>query len=222
MYFNYSKDATDYLKKKDKLLGDAIEKIGTIKREVNPDLFSAVIRIIIGQQISTKAQETIWERFITEYEEITAEKISTASVDKLQSMGITYRKAEYVKNFAEKVETEKFNIECLRHMTDEEVIKCLSAIKGIGRWTAEMLMIFSMQRGNILSYGDLAIHKGMRMLYHHRKITPQLFRKYQRRYSPYGSVASLYLWAIAGGAVSQMKDYAPKKIQNKAKAGDIL
>lgn len=72
-------------------------------------------------------------------------------------------------------------------------------------------MIFSMQRLDILSYCDLAIHRGLRMLYHHRKITPQLFNKYRRRYSPYGSVASLYLWAIAGGAVERMRDYALNK-----------
>ena len=87
----------------------------------------------------------------------------------------------------------------------------LSALDGIGIWTAEMLMLFSMQRPDILSFGDLAILRGMRMLYHHRKITRELFEKYRRRYSPYGSVASLYLWAIAGGAIEGMEDYAPKK-----------
>jgi DNA-3-methyladenine glycosylase II len=70
-----------------------------------------------------------------------------------------------------------------------------------------------MQRPDILSFGDLAILRGMRMLYHHREITRQLFEKYRRRYSPYGSVASLYLWAIAGGAISEMKDYAPRAVK---------
>ena len=74
-----------------------------------------------------------------------------------------------------------------------------------------MIMIFSMQRMNILSYGDLAILRGMRMLYNHRKITPKLFKKYQKRYSPYASIVSFYLWAIASGEIPDMKDYAPKK-----------
>jgi len=78
-------------------------------------------------------------------------------------------------------------------------------------WTAEMLMIFSMQRPNVLSYGDLAIQRGLRMVYHHRKIDKATFRKYWKRYSPYASVAGLYLWAVAGGAIDEMKDYAPKK-----------
>ena len=96
-------------------------------------------------------------------------------------------------------------------MNDAEVCKCLSELKGIGVWSAEMLMLFSMQRPDILSYGDLAIQRGLRMIYHHRIIDRKLFEKYRRRYSPYGSVASLYIWAVAGGAVADMKDYAPKK-----------
>lgn len=89
--------------------------------------------------------------------------------------------------------------------------RTLSALPGIGVWTAEMLMTFSMQRPNILSWGDLAIHRGLRMVppppAHQR---PSLFAKYRRRYTPYGSVASLYLWEMAGGAIPGMKDWAPK------------
>lgn len=72
-----------------------------------------------------------------------------------------------------------------------------------------------MERPNILSYGDLAIHRGLRMLYHHREIDRKLFEKYRRRYSPYCTVASLYLWAIAGGAIPEMRDYSPKKTLRK-------
>ena len=93
-------------------------------------------------------------------------------------------------------------------MTDEEAIKALSALKGVGVWTAEMILLFCMQRPDILSFGDLAILRGMRMVYHHRKIDKKLFEKYRRRLSPYGSVASLYFWAVAGGAIPEMKDYA--------------
>ena len=73
-----------------------------------------------------------------------------------------------------------------------------------------MLMIFSMQRPNVLSYQDLAIIRGLRMVYRHRKIDRKLFEKYRRRFSPYGSVASLYLWAVAGGAIPGKKDPAPR------------
>ena len=92
---------------------------------------------------------------------------------------------------------------------DEDAIRELSALKGIGVWTAEMILLFCMQRPNIFSYDDLAIQRGLRMVYHHRKIDRKLFEKYRRRFSPYCSVASLYLWAAAGGAVPGLKDYAP-------------
>ena len=109
------------------------------------------------------------------------------------------------------------DIESLQTKTDAEVCKALSRLDGVGKWTAEMLMLFSMRRQNILSYGDLAILRGMRMLYHHRRITRPLFEKYRRRYSPYGSVAGLYLWAVAGGAIQGMKDYAPKAAGKKTR-----
>ena len=96
-------------------------------------------------------------------------------------------------------------------LTTEEAIKELSSLQGIGVWTAEMILLFCMQRPNVLSFGDLAIQRGMRMVYHHRKIDRKLFEKYRRRLSPYCSVASLYFWAVAGGAIPGMKDFAPKK-----------
>ena len=95
-------------------------------------------------------------------------------------------------------------------MSDKEVCARLSELEGIGVWSAEMLMLFSMQRPDILSFGDLAIQRGLRMVYHHRQITRVLFEKYRRRFSPCNSVASLYLWAVAGGAIEGMRDYAPK------------
>jgi DNA-3-methyladenine glycosylase II len=94
------------------------------------------------------------------------------------------------------------------------VINELTGLKGSGRWTAEMIMIFCLQRPDILSYDDLAIHRGLRMLYHHRDISKKLFEKYRRRYSPCCAVASLYLWSIAAGTPEGMKDYAPGKKPN--------
>ncbi len=73
-----------------------------------------------------------------------------------------------------------------------------------------MILLFYLQRPDIFSYDDLAIQRGLRMVYHHRQVSRELFEKYRRRYSPYGSVASLYLWAVAGGAVPELRDYAPQ------------
>ena len=143
--------------------------------------------------------------------EVDAAHILAAGIEQLQPLGISYRKAEYITDFARKVQDGEFDLEGIWQKPDEDVIRELSALKGIGVWTAEMILLFCMQRPDVFSYDDLAIQRGLRMVYHHRKIDRKLFEKYRRRFSPYCSVASLYLWAAAGGAVPGLKDYAPKK-----------
>lgn len=209
-YFNYGDREIDYLRGRDKRLGEIIDKVGIIRRPVVPDLFAALVHSIIGQQISTKAQESIWRKIVGKFGDITPDNILAVTADELQAVGISYRKVEYIRLAAEKIRSGDFDIGALDSLSDDEVCTRLSALKGIGVWSAEMLMLFSMQRPDVLSFGDLAIHRGLRMIYHHRKIDRRLFDKYRRRFSPYGSVASLYLWAVAGGAIEGMKDYAPK------------
>ena len=179
------------------------------RREVDTDLFSAVVHHIVGQQISTKAQATIWKRMRDEFGVVDAAAVLGAGVEKLQSFGMTFRKAEYITDFARKIESGEFDLEGIRQRPDDEAIRELSSLKGVGVWTAEMILLFCMQRPDVFSYDDLAIQRGLRMVYHHRKIDRKLFEKYRRRFSPYCSVASLYLWAAAGGAVPGLKDYAP-------------
>ena len=106
-------------------------------------------------------------------------------------------------------------MEAVEHMPDAEAIAALSALKGIGVWTAEMILLFCLQRPDILSFGDLAILRGMRMVYRHREISRERFEKYRRRLSPYGSVASLYFWAAAGGALPGVTDPAPARKTKK-------
>ncbi len=209
-YFKHGQKEIEYLKGKDKKLAEVIDKIGTIKRVVIPGLFPALINSIVGQQISTKAHKTIWERIKTGIGDITPITINNCSPDELQGFGLTFRKVGYMQAAAHKVLNGEFDITALYKMTDGEVCAELSKLKGVGLWTAEMLMIFSMCRPNILSYGDLAILRGLRMIYHHREITKPKFNKYWKRYSPYASTASLYLWAVAGGAIPGMRDYAYK------------
>lgn len=215
MYFAYGEEETDYLKKKDKRMAEVIDRIGHVERKVDTDLFSAVVHHIVGQQISTKAQETIWQRMLSALGEVNAETVFAAGVSKLQSLGMTFRKAEYITDFAEKVHTGVFSLDAVAHMDDEDAIRALSSLKGIGVWTAEMILLFCLQRPDIFSYDDLAIQRGLRMVYHHREIDRRLFEKYRRRFHPYCSVASLYLWAVAGGAIPEMKDYKPKSKSGK-------
>ena len=211
MYFAYGETELAYLRKKDKRLGEVIDQIGMIERTVDTDLFSAVVHHIIGQQISTKAQTTIWQRMQDALGVVNAETILAAGVPKLQAQGMTFRKAEYITDFAQKVHSGAFSLDAVAQMPDAEAIQALTALKGIGVWTAEMILLFCLQRPDVLSYDDLAIQRGLRMVYHHRDIDRARFERYRRRYSPYGSVASLYLWAVAGGAIPGMRDYQVKK-----------
>ena len=207
MYFQYGDTEINYLKCKDKKLAWAIEQIGHIERKLDANLFAAVV----GQQISSKAQATVWARLEARLKDVTPLAVHAASAQELQGLGMSLRKAEYIKDFADKIVSGDFDLQAVEQMSDAEAITALSSLKGIGKWTAEMILLFCLQRPDILSYDDLAIQRGLRMLYHHRKITSELFNKYQKRYSPYGSTAAIYLWAIAGGAIEGMKDYAPAK-----------
>ena len=211
LVFAYGEKELSYLRQKDARLGAVIDRVGHIERTVDTDLFSSVIHHIIGQQISMKAQATIWQRMQDALDAVNAETILAAGVPALQALGMTFRKAEYITDFAEKVHTGAFDLDAVAHMCDEDAIRALSTLKGIGVWTAEMILLFCLQRPNILSYDDLAIQRGLRMVYHHRAIDRKLFQKYRRRFSPYCSVASLYLWAVSGGALPELKDYKPKK-----------
>ena len=213
MHIEYGEKEISYLKSKDAKLAEVIDMLGFVEREIDTDLFSAVVHHIIGQQISTKAQATIWQRMQDALGQVNAETILSAGVSNLQALGISFRKAEYITDFARKVHTGEFDIEAVSQMSDTDAISALSSLKGIGVWTAEMILLFCMQRPDIFSYDDLAIQRGLRMVYHHRRIDRKLFEKYRRRFSPYCSVASLYLWAVSGGAIPGMRDYASKTVK---------
>lgn len=196
-FFSYGETEIECLKTKDKKMAQCIEKYGIINRNVNPDLFSAVIYQIIGQQISNKALSTIWNKTKSALKNITALSIKSATIDELRSFGISTRKIEYIKAFSDKVLSGEFDLSSVNNLSDEEVISTLSSLKGVGVWTAEMLLIFCLRRPDVFSFGDLAIKRGLCMLYGHKQIDKTLFEKYRRRFSPYCSIASFYLWAVS-------------------------
>ena len=210
MYFEYGEAELSYLRQKDKRMCEVIDRVGHVERTVDTDLFSSVVHHIIGQQISMKAQATIWQRMHDALGDVNAETIIAAGVPRLQALGMTFRKAEYITDFAQKVHSGAFNLDAVGHMSDEDAIRALSSLKGIGVWTAEMILLFCMQRPDVFSYDDLAIQRGLRMVYRHRAIDRKLFEKYRRRFSPCCSVASLYLWAVSGGAIPELTDPKPK------------
>lgn len=162
---------------------------------------------MIGQQISTKAHQSIWKKIKEEQGTWDASKVLALGREKLQFYGTTWKKVDYIMAFAEKVDSREFELGSVNRMMGGEAIVALTSLKGIGAWTAEMILLFCLQRPDIFSFGDLAILRGIRMVYHHKEISRERFERYRRRFSPYCSVASLYFWAVAGRAIPEMEDY---------------
>ena len=196
-YFSYSAVETDYLSARDPALGAAMARMGHIDRAVIPDLFAALLNSIAGQQISGKALATVWARLCARLGEVTPDSVLAAGEDGLRACGLSGRKAGYMLAAAHAVQDGTLNIHSLVDKTDEEAIQTLVALPGVGRWTAEMLLIFSLQRPDVLAFDDLGIRKGLCRLYGWDEVTREQFEDCRARFSPYGTVASLYLWALA-------------------------
>lgn len=209
-YVEYGDDAVAYLSERDPRMADAIARIGHVWRVRDDDLFQAVVHSIVGQQISTRAQATVWARMRDGLGTVDAAHVAAASVEELQAFGMTFGKAGYIRDFALHVQDGSFDIAAVERMGDDEAIEALASLRGVGRWTAEMILTFCLNRPDVFAYDDLAIQRGLRMLYHHRRITRKLLERYRRRFSPYCSVASLYLWEVAGGALPELRDLAQK------------
>lgn len=194
--FPYGPDEIGYLSARDKRLGAAIEQIGHLERNVTPDVFTALVNCIVDQQISAKAAQTIWSR-LTERLELTPAALASADVEAIQRCGISTKKASYISGISHAVMRGDLDLAALETMSDDEVIRTLKAWPGIGVWTAEMILIFSLKRPDVLSFDDLAIRRGMMNLYGHQTLTKEQFARYRKRYSPHGTVASLYLWELS-------------------------
>jgi DNA-3-methyladenine glycosylase II len=195
--FEYGHFEIDHLRRRDKKLGAAIDRIGVIEREVIPDLFTALIKAIVAQQISSKAARTVFGRLCDLLVELTPERVAAIEPVMIQQCGMTMKKATYITNMAEAVFSGELDLGALRTLSDDEFIRKLSSLNGIGIWTAEMLLIFSLCRPDVVSRRDLGIRRGMMNLYGLKNLSREQFERYRKRYSPYGSTASLYLWALS-------------------------
>ncbi|WP_240416360.1 DNA-3-methyladenine glycosylase family protein [Paenibacillus periandrae] len=196
-YFDYGQEEIDYLQRVDPTLGAAMARMGKVERVIIPDLFAALVHAIVGQLISAKAVHTIWERMQNQFGEITPHHMAIQTADNIQKCGMTMKKAVCIQDIAQTIAQGAFNLEELYDLPDTEVIKKLTVLKGIGKWTAEMLLINSMERRDIVSWGDIAIRRGMMKLYGLDSLNKEQFEQFSLRYSPLGSVASIYLWAIS-------------------------
>lgn len=196
-YFKYGSAEVNHLRSRCQKMAALIDRIGPYQRRVTPNTFVALCRSIIGQQISVKAANTVNGRFADVVGEMTPENILKRRASTLQKCGMSMRKVEYIRGVAKAAQAGEVDFSNLHNLDDTEIIEQLSALNGVGIWTVEMLLIFSLQRPDVISFGDLAIRNSLMKLHGHRKLTKELYHRYKRRYSPYGSTASLYLWALA-------------------------
>ncbi len=196
-FFPYTDDDLQYLSERDTAMACAIQRFGRIERMIMPDMFEALVNSIAGQQISMKAQQTVWERLLDRLDSLTPSGILSAGEDTLRGCGLGGRKSGYILSAARAVESGALDLEALRSMPDGEVVDRLSALPGVGVWTAEMLLIFSLCRKNVFSTRDFGIRRGVSILYDVETPDAGLLDRLRAAYSPLASVASLYLWEIS-------------------------
>ncbi len=187
----------------DPVMARLIARIGPIRhrpRRLSP--FQSLVHAVIHQQLSGKAAGTILKRFLALFEGKsfpTPEEILRMAPETLRAVGLSRPKSAYILGIAEQAMSGKIPtlVEC-RRMPDEEIITSLTAIKGIGQWTAEMLLIFNLGRPDVLPVVDLGVRRGFQIAHGKRKLPePRMLARHGKRWAPYRTTAALYLWRAA-------------------------
>jgi DNA-3-methyladenine glycosylase II len=196
--------AINHLKKTDPKLAAVIEHVGPCRFTLRTEgtHFDAVARAIVYQQLSGKAAATIHGRFTALLSGNTpvAAQLLALSDDALRGAGISRQKAGYLRDLAARVHGGGVPIDTLHELSDEEIVKTLTSIKGVGQWTAQMFLMFRLGRPDILPELDLGIQKGIQQAYGLRKLpTPERVRQIGAKWAPYRTVASWYLWRFLDG-----------------------
>jgi DNA-3-methyladenine glycosylase II len=190
-------DALQYLCKADSNLEKIIKVVGKYSIKIRNDPFQSLIESIIYQQLAGKAANAIYNRFINYYDnkEITPARILNSSNDNLKKVGLSNRKIDYLKDLASHIYDGRINLEELPTMNDEEIINKLVNVKGIGRWTSEMFLIFSLGRQDVLPVTDLGVRKAIQKVYSLSELPkPNTMMEIAEPWRPYRSIATWYLW----------------------------
>ena len=194
------KKVLDHFRKTDKVLFSAAKKLNGKKLEPikAKDLFAALCREIIYQQLSGKVGNVIYGRFVKLFPngKIEPKRILKLPAQKIRNIGTSWNKVDFMKDLAKKVVSKEIVLENLHKLDNESVIQELTKVKGIGRWTAEMFLMFSLGREDVFSPGDLGLRRSIENLYKMRNVTPEKAEKISSRWSPYRTYASLALWAM--------------------------
>jgi DNA-3-methyladenine glycosylase II len=191
--------ATAYLSDVDPVMRATIARVGPCTLRPDPDIFSALVDAIISQQISVRAADAIMARVRAAVPEgkVTPENLLLFDFERLRALGLSTPKARYIRNLVEHISSGQLQLELLQNLEDEEIINQLVAIKGIGRWTAEMCLIFTYARCDVLPVDDLGLLEGIRVAYQlPERPSKQEARKLAELWRPYRTFATWYLWAI--------------------------
>lgn len=191
------KEAILHISKVDLLMAEIIKKAGPLSWEQDESYFFSLTSSIVGQQLSVKAARTIWQRFeiLLKGGKVTPENILALSDQSIRDVGVSWQKISYIKDLAQKTLESGILFEQFDIMTDEEIITELVKVKGIGRWTAEMFLMFRMQRPDVFSYGDLGLRRGLQKVYQLKvEPTEELAEEIVKKWSPFKTIGSRYLW----------------------------
>ena len=191
----YWGEATRHLAKRDKALKRLIKAHPEAEIASRGDAFQTLARAIVGQQISTKAADSIWARFVDCVGKVTPANVVVREATALRACGFSGQKVAYVKDLANRFAAGEVRPRRWSRMDDEAIIEELVAVKGIGRWTVEMFLMFHLMRPNVLPVGDLGLQRAMERTYNQGKaLTRDQMRALGEPWDPYRSVATWYLW----------------------------
>ena len=191
----YWEDACKHLMKKDRVMKRLIPQFGDACLQTRGDAFVTLSRSIVGQQISVKAAQTVWDRFAQLPKKITAGNVLKLKVDDMRAAGLSARKVEYLVDLALHFDGGTVHVKAWETMDDEAIIDQLIAIRGIGRWTAEMFLIFHLMRPNVLPLDDVGLINGISKSYFSGDVVSRSdAREVAAAWAPYCSVATWYIW----------------------------
>lgn len=195
LYYDLNNEKVKYLIGTDEKLGELIRYIGQCELIIEEDGFKCIVKYIIGQQISDKARETLWQRMRENLGDITPEKILKICDIDLKKIGLSSRKVIYIKTLASAIIDGNIDFDSFKTLTNEEIIKKLTVLKGIGQWTAEMYLIFSLGRENVLSKGDGTIRRTIQWMYDLEELpSAEMLLNYFSSWTQYATIVSAYLW----------------------------
>ena len=192
---DYWDEASRHLAKKDRVMKRLIPQFGDACLQSRGDAFTTLARSIVGQQISVKAAQTVWDRFAKLPRRMTGGNVLKLKVDDMQAAGLSARKIEYLVDLALHFDSGAIHAESWRAMDDETIIAELIGIRGIGRWTAEMFLIFYLMRPNVLPLDDVGLINGISSNYFSGDpVSRSDAREVAAAWTPYCSVATWYIW----------------------------